>query len=495
MTAFDELIREMALGRKSKLMGEGDTAKTLLGKVYDERCHSARHHKEAYQVRVNLQKKDDAASYAGWITADNPTSGPYQGTSFVWFPGESGSVAVLVIGTDGFGADAHILGRPGHKRRLKALSRLHAGETWVKPDLLDLSTEVPPVVAGAWPGIATALKAYGRVIYAATPVVSKDDGERVADLLDLFFVEHQTPLTGKSKDRWLAREQAIAGAMFPSWREDEVLSLLRERRFVVLEGPPGTGKTRLAWRLADKLGASTKIQFHPARTYEDFVVGLFPRAVDHGLAFEVRAGDLLRANQAAERGEHVLVIDEINRADLGRVLGEAIVLFEAGEADRSVHLPHMPTGFESPLRLHPNLHVLATRNTADRSISRMDIAIRRRFAFVEVWPDLEVVAREEVRIATDLFTDTLGTFAEYADDETLRLVPGHAYFLDPRPDLPRDDREARVARRLRLELLPLLHDYLAERMCGGASEAIAGLADRIEARLAGGGVGNGERAR
>ena len=123
--------------------------------------------------------------------------------------------------------------------------------------------------------------------------------------------------------------------------------------------------------------------------------------------------------------------------------------------------------------------------TADRTIARMDVAIRRRFAFVEVWPQLDAVHAEGVDFAQELFADTIHTFAEYADDEVLRLVPGHAYFLDPRPDLPAEGRAGRVARRLRLELLPLLRDYLDERMCGSASDAIAGLADRVESRLLG----------
>lgn len=489
MAAFDAWLRGMAAGRDWPLMNDSEAVRELLHQVYDERNHRARHHRDAYQLRVNLQRKEDSASYAGWITADNPSSGPYQGTSFVWFPGDRGSVAVLVVGTDGFGADANILGRPGHRRRLAALSRVHHGKIWVKPDLLDIASEIPQVVSGDWPQIPAALKSYSRVVYAATEVRDPDDAERVADLLDLFFDEHGTPLTGRAKERWNHRTQQIAGAIFPQWSDEDVLSLLRERRFVILEGPPGTGKTRLAWRIADIVersdarAGSTRIQFHPARTYEDFVVGLFPRPSDQGLAFEARPGDLLVANQAAAEAEHVLVIDEINRADLGRVLGESILLFESGEGDRSVSLPRVPRGYSKDLSLNPGLRVLATRNTADRSIARMDIAIRRRFAFVPVWPKLGVVASEGVDFATSLFSDTIHTFAEYADEETLRLVPGHAYFLDPRPDLGSESREERVARRIELELLPLLRDYLDERMCGSASGAIAGLADRIQSRL------------
>jgi hypothetical protein len=128
LTAFDELIAGMAEGRGWSRMGDSDGVRALLDSVYNERCHGARHHREAYQLRVNLQKRDDAASYAGWITGENPTSGPVPGHVACVVPGrERGSVAVLVIGTDGFGADAHILGRPGHRRRLKALSRRHGG--------------------------------------------------------------------------------------------------------------------------------------------------------------------------------------------------------------------------------------------------------------------------------------------------------------------------------------------------------------------------------
>lgn len=243
MSAFDELIDGMVAGRSWSAMGDADAARRLMGRVYDERYHGQKHFKERYQLRVNLQKKDDSASYAGWITADNPLSGPYQGISFVWFPGPTGSVVVLVIGTDGFGADTHILGRPGHARRLRALKRLHGGGLWVKPDVLDLGSRVPEVIATKWPDIGAAVRAYGHVIYAAGAVNDRGAAGLVSDLLDLFFDEHGTPLTGSAKARWETRRAEINGAVFPALDEAAVLATLRMRRFLVLEGPPGTGKT------------------------------------------------------------------------------------------------------------------------------------------------------------------------------------------------------------------------------------------------------------
>jgi 5-methylcytosine-specific restriction protein B len=342
--ALATLVSGMQDGASWELMGQAEPVKALLEEVFNERIHLG--DRSTYQLRANLQKKPDVASYAGFIVDEgNPTSGPYQGTSFVWFPGDGGSVVTLVIGTDGFGADTAILGRPGHGRRLRALSRLHSGRLWVKPDLLDLTTEVPASVATAWPAIDAAMKSYSRYIYAAAAVRQGDPdaSQVVADLLDLFFHEHRSRHKGAAHTAWENRLQDVHARIFPAVDPATVASLLRERRFVILEGPPGTGKTRLALKVGATIGSHEMVQFHPARTYEDFVVGLYPRVAGDGeLAFEVREGDLLRANASANCNPHVLVIDEINRADLGRVLGEAVSLFESGEPDRKVRLPHVP---------------------------------------------------------------------------------------------------------------------------------------------------------
>lgn len=479
--AFDQLHGAMRAGRGWEGMGDSERARALLKDVFEERY--AKRHWDSFLTRTNLQTKEGAASYAGYILGGrNDTHGAYEGTSFVWFPGEGGSVAVLVIGTQGFGDDAHILGRPGHRRRLAALARMNPGKVWVKADPLDRSSRVPDSVVAQWPEIKRAVDAYGDVIYAAVGV--RDDGARAAveDLMALFFHEHGTEKLKEEKKRWEDRERRMRAALFPRLETETIAALVRERRFVVLEGPPGTGKTRAAELVAKSLGTHAVVQFHPARTYEDFVVGLAPRTEGGQLAFEVRPGDLLVANEAAGRGAHTLVIDEINRGDLSRVLGEAVYLFEPGAPERTVRLPHAVKGTHD-LRLEPTLMVLGTRNTADRSIAAIDVALRRRFAFLPMWPDPEPVEAEGDALAMACFSDTLYTFTEFCDDEALRLVPGHAYFLDPTPHAGPADRGGRIRRRLAHELLPLLHDYVGSRLVGPATSDVQGLADRIATRL------------
>src|SRR5262249_49150460 len=137
-TIADQLIERLKQGHDWK--PNRDELRGFLQELFGERYHQSDW--KRFQARPSYMA-DDAASYAGWILAENPTSGTFQGTCFVWFPGEGGSVAILGIGTGGFGPDLHILGRPGHRRRLHALARLHGSRLWVKPDPLDLGSTLP----------------------------------------------------------------------------------------------------------------------------------------------------------------------------------------------------------------------------------------------------------------------------------------------------------------------------------------------------------------
>lgn len=222
-------------------------------------------------------------------------------------------------------------------------------------------------------------------------------------------------------------------------------------------------------------GRGMTVQFHPAVTYEDFVVGLSPDARERTLRFDVRLGWLLEAARAAKDGPFLLIVDEINRADLGKVLGEAIYLFEPGEVGgdraRRVRLPH-PANGETEFTLPPNLFVLATMNTADRSIASMDLAVRRRFAFVKLPPDRSAVTARGVDMATRAFDLVTDVFVEHAPGEALQLLPGHAYFL------VKDERE--LAERLRFEVIPLLDEYLQQGLLGPASNELQAVRDTLE---------------
>ena len=172
----------------------------------------------------------------------------------------------------------------------------------------------------------------------------------------------------------------------------ETATLLNEKRQIIFQGPPGTGKTYVAQKLAKHLAGSdervTLVQLHPSYSYEDFVQGFRPTLVDGRPGFELRDGPLLRAARRAREepdAKHYLVIDEINRGSLAKVFGELYFLLEY--RDEKIVLQYS----DEPFSLPSNLYIIGTMNTADRSIALVDLALRRRFYFVEFHPDDEPV--------------------------------------------------------------------------------------------------------
>jgi MoxR-like ATPase len=162
---------------------------------------------------------------------------------------------------------------------------------------------------------------------------------------------------------------------------------------IILYGPPGTGKTYWAQQFGQRFGRRISfVTFHQSFAYEDFVEGLRPSSDENGqIRYDIKNGIFKRACQAAHQDpeqEHLLVIDEINRANIAKVFGELITLIEddkrqGGENELAVILPYSGEEFSVP----GNLFILGTMNTADRSIALLDLALRRRFTFVEVMPN------------------------------------------------------------------------------------------------------------
>jgi hypothetical protein len=187
---------------------------------------------------------------------------------------------------------------------------------------------------------------------------------------------------------------------------ESVTELILERWNVVLYGPPGTGKTVTALAVAAewerRFGRQSVFQvtFHPSYSYEDFVQGFRPKD-DPADEFELRPGILLQAvdrameqQQTAEAGTEpnrvLVILDEINRGDTSRIFGELISYIEADKRGLPFRLAQSPA---KEFIVPRNLYFLGTMNTADKSISLLDVALRRRFAFWSFEPDYEIFAR------------------------------------------------------------------------------------------------------
>ena len=242
---------------------------------------------------------------------------------------------------------------------------------------------------------------------------------------------------------------------------ENIAVLLNEKRQVIFQGPPGTGKTYVAQKLAACLAGSadrvTLVQFHPSYAYEDFMQGYRPALVNGQLSFKLMDGPLLRAAASAREepgAKHFLVIDEINRGNLAKVFGELYFLLEY--RDHEIDLQYGDNKF----RLPPNLYIIGTMNTADRSIALVDLALRRRFYFVEFHPDeppvkgllrrwLNQNAPDMARVA-----DLVDRANEKLNDRNAAIGP--SYFMNPKPRL--DD--AAVGRIWKHSILPYIEEHL-----------------------------------
>lgn len=259
-------------------------------------------------------------------------------------------------------------------------------------------------------------------------------------------------------------------------------SILRRKGQVVLYGPPGTGKTYRALAVANELAARHAYNkpfselvpsevgnvadslvrlctFHPGWGYEDFVEGLRPSTINGSMVFQPRDGifKTLCTDAGKQPDKYFfLIVDEINRGDLPRIFGELITSIEYDKRARPITLPVTGSTFTIP----KNVFLIGTMNTADRSISIMDAALRRRFGFVELLPDSTLLAGRKVGdLALGPWLDALNArLRRYLKRDARNLQIGHAYLLPPQPITS----AAEFARVLRDDIIPLLEEYCYE---------------------------------
>ena len=295
---------------------------------------------------------------------------------------------------------------------------------------------------------------------ASTPITSEDEE----------IEEEETSYT---------IEDIIAeGCFLTSSEISDILGRWRSKMNLILQGPPGTGKTWLAKRLGFALAGSNDretiqsrlrvVQFHPSLAYEDFVRGWRPAGNGR---LELVDGILMQAIKAAESEPDwpfVLVIEEINRGNPAQIFGEMLTLLESSKRQRSEAI-ELAYRKEPGERVHvpANLYVIGTMNVADRSLAIVDLALRRRFAFIDLEPKFGDPWRAwcaqrgiESALLTEIESRIGILNAEIS--AAISLGPqfriGHSY-VTPDTDIPIADGLAWFRARVETEIGPLLDEY------------------------------------
>ncbi len=265
----------------------------------------------------------------------------------------------------------------------------------------------------------------------------------------------------------------------------DIESVLERKKQVILYGPPGTGKTYYAEKACCELASRNMFKksfnslsqderntivgncrtngvvriccFHPSYGYEDFIEGIKPRVINNQTIFEPKDGIFKKICSDAAGNPNkkfYLIIDEINRGDISRIFGELIMLIENGKRGKQIILPLSNESFSVP----ENVYIVGTMNTADRSIALLDVALRRRFGFIELMPDyslLEGIEFNGLPLAGWLM-ELNARLCEYIGKDARNLQIGHSYFLEKEKAIFDQEKFKRI---IKEDIIPLIEEY------------------------------------
>ena len=248
---------------------------------------------------------------------------------------------------------------------------------------------------------------------------------------------------------------------------DTLVSLVKSKKNIILQGAPGVGKTFAAKRLAySMMGVKDPnrvmmVQFHQSYSYEDFIMGFRPSEngfkLKHGVFYE-----FCKRAEVDSDNDYFFIIDEINRGNLSKIFGELFMLLESDKRGVALQLLYADEKFSIP----ENLYIIGMMNTADRSLAMLDYALRRRFAFFDLKPAFESDGFKSYQhsLNNDKFNKLIDCIKQLnlaiKSDETLGagFCIGHSYFcdLDKSETYEREDSLDRI---VEFELIPLLNEY------------------------------------
>lgn len=310
---------------------------------------------------------------------------------------------------------------------------------------------------------------YPELSYAAW--IYEEPETESGGLLDVQGREESTKYEGYSVEHIIED-----GCFFPEKRIRQILSRLKDKKNIILQGPPGTGKTWLAKRLAFALMKKkdpkrlTSVQFHSNLSYEDFIRGYRPNA--EGKLDLVEGPFLEVINKATDNPDqdYVIVIEEINRGNPAQVFGEMLTLLEADKRTPGEGLELCYRRYEKEKKYIPgNVFVIGTMNIADRSLALVDIAFRRRFAFINLEPTFGIVWRNWLHenFAFDLpFLQTieqkiLNVNKKIESDDSLgsQFKLGHSYLTPSKNESDITDKGNWFLNIVETEIEPILEEY------------------------------------
>src|SRR5699024_4718080 len=267
------------------------------------------------------------------------------------------------------------------------------------------------------------------------------------------------------------KEDFLEEVFFDEKTFDSMANLLRYKQNIILQGPPGVGKTfvskRLAFALMGEMDESRVeiVQFHQNYSYEDFVMGYRP---DKQGGFYLRYGifyDFCKRALVNPEKDYYFIIDEINRGNLSKIFGELFMLIEKDKRDDFVTMGYSKEKFTVP----NNIYLIGTMNTADRSLAQLEVALRRRFAFITLTPqfndkwkafmqerDVSTAMIERILLATEKLNTEINEDFQLGRGYEI----GHSFFTSTPRAMDENDWYDQI---IEFEIKPLLEEYYFDR--------------------------------